>query len=190
MLTRLSSARGSRRSSTFRGRQSATAWIQIHVIQPEVAAGRGELAARLRMVSSVGAGAAQAILKADTRLPIREAEKLFERQLKLHLKFDNAVELTTDTDKARMFFIGQHAKLKREEQRMKFVREKLEKKCAEALDRHEVTSNSRREAGFGPWSAGRERLGWCHGGPVGKIVRVGKAASVQIEASGQARASC
>ena len=69
-----------------RGCQSATAWIQIHVIQPEVAAGRGELAARLRMVSSVGAGAAQAILKADTRLPIREAEKLLEAAIEAPLE--------------------------------------------------------------------------------------------------------
>lgn len=121
-----------------RGCRSATGWIQIHVIQPEIAAGRGELAARLRMVSAVGPVAAQVILKADTRLPIREAQKLFERKLKLQLKFDAAVELTTDTDKSRMFFIGQHAKLLFEEKRLQHAREKLEKKCAEALNRHEL----------------------------------------------------
>jgi len=50
-------------------------------------------------------------------------------------------------------------------------------------------SNSRRRAGFGPWPARREQLGRCHGGLAGKNVRVGKTASLQIEASGQARVS-
>ena len=122
----------------IRGCRSATGWIQIHVIRPEIAAGRGEVAARLRMVAALGPLAAKLILAADTRPPIQEAQKLFERQLKLHLKFDAAVEMTTDTDKSRRFFIGQNMRLLFEERRLKFAREKLEKKCAEALNRREL----------------------------------------------------
>ena len=57
-------------------------------------------------------------------------------------------------------------------------------------EREQVVSNSRRKAGFGLWPASREQLGRRHGGLAGKNVRVGKVASLQIEASGQARASC
>ena len=120
----------------IRGTRSAWAWIQVYVIQPELASGHAELAARLRMVSAVGTIAAQAILKADTRLPINEAQKLFERQLKLHLKFDAAVNMTSDTNKNRLFFMRQHMRLMQGQKRLEFAREMLEKKCAEALDRH------------------------------------------------------
>ena len=122
-----------------RGCRSATHWVSIHVIQPELAAGRDELVARLRMVSAVGTLAAKAILQADTRLPICEAQKLFERQLKLHLKFDAAVEMTPGTNKNHLFFIRQHALLKLEERRLEFAREKLQKKCEEILDRHKLS---------------------------------------------------
>jgi hypothetical protein len=121
-----------------RGCHLATHWVYIHIIQPELAAGRGDLAARLRMVSAVGTLAAKVILQADTRLPIREAQKLFERQLKLHLKFDAAIEMTPDTNKNRLFFIQQHAKLQLEERHLKLAREKLVRKCEEALDRHKL----------------------------------------------------
>ena len=113
-------------------------WVHVHLIKPELAAGRAELAARLRMVAAVGMVGARAILNADMRLPIREAEKVFYRQLKLGLKLDAAIEMTTDTNKTRMFFIRHHARLMHEEQRLKFAREKLEKKCAEAINRHEL----------------------------------------------------
>lgn len=122
----------------IRGTRSAWAWIQVYVIQPELASGRADLAARLRMVSAVGTIAAQVILKADTRLPINEAQKLFERQLKLHLKFDAAVNMTSDTNKNRLFFIRQHVRLMQGQKRLEFAREMLEKKCEEALDRHKL----------------------------------------------------
>ncbi len=80
----------------------ARGWIDAHVIRPELAAGRADLAARLRMVSAVGAAAARAILQADTRLPSNEGQRLFERQLKLYLKFEAAIDMTLDTDKTRL----------------------------------------------------------------------------------------
>ena len=49
-----------------------------------------------------------------------------------------------------------------------------------------ITSNSRRRTGFGLWPACRVQLKRCHGELVGRNVRVGKTASLQIEASGQA----
>ena len=118
-----------------RGTGLATHWINSRVIQPELAAGRHDLAARLRMVAAVGPLGAQAILKADNRLPVREAQKLFDRDLKLHVKFNAAVAMTPDTTKTRLSFIKLHAKLQIEKQRLKLAREKLQQKCAEAIDR-------------------------------------------------------
>ena len=60
---------------------SATFWVEKYVVKPELAAGHADLAARLRMISAIGSAAAQAILVADTRVPLREAQRLFERQL-------------------------------------------------------------------------------------------------------------
>lgn len=121
-----------------RGTRTAVGWVHVHLIKPELAAGRADLVARLRMAAALGMVGARAILKADARLPIREAEKWFDRQLRLSLKLDAAMEMTTDTNKTRTFFIRHHARLVHEEKRLKFAREKLEKKCAEALNRHEL----------------------------------------------------
>ncbi len=121
-----------------RGTRSAVDWVHIRLIKPELAAGNADLAARLRMAAAVGTAGARAILKADTRLPIREAEKLFARQLKLSLKFDAALETMPDTTETRLFFIRQHSRLMFEKERLKLAREKLERKCAEALDRYEL----------------------------------------------------
>ena len=117
---------------------AATQWVNIHVIQTELAAGHGDLAARLRMVAAVGPQGARAILTADTRLPMHEAERLFDRDLKLHLKFDAAVKMTPDTEKTRLFFIKWYTELKNEKQRLQLAREKLQQKCEEAMDRCKV----------------------------------------------------
>jgi hypothetical protein len=122
----------------IRGLRSASAWINTHVILPELEAGRADLAARLRFVSAVGTRAAEAILKADTRLPIAEGQRLFERQLKLHLKFEAAAEMTPNDNRSRLFFMRQHGMLIFEKKRLEFAREKLGKKCVEALDRHKL----------------------------------------------------
>ena len=122
-----------------RGLRSAFGWIDPHVIRPELAAGRADLAARLRMVCAVGPLGAQVILRADTRLPIDESQRLFERQLKLHLKFDAAMELTLDTPKNQIFFLRRHMALMQEEKRLELAREKLEKKCVEAINRHKLS---------------------------------------------------
>ena len=60
--------------------------------------------------------------------------------------FDAAVAMTTDTDSNRWRFMRQHQKLVTEKERLKFAREKLEKKCAEAINRHELAKMQAEDA--------------------------------------------
>jgi hypothetical protein len=46
--------------------------------------------------------------------------------------------MTSDTNKNRLFFMRQHMRLMQGQKRLEFAREMLEKKCAEALDRHKL----------------------------------------------------
>ncbi len=68
-----------------RGCRNAVGWFAAHVIGPELAAGRSELAAKLKLVAAVGPVGAQAVLDVGSRVPVTAGEHLFQRKLRLHL---------------------------------------------------------------------------------------------------------
>ncbi len=120
-----------------RGAREQTGWIRAHVIQPEIAAGRDSLAARLKLVASAGPSAARAVLDADGRVPLDAAERLFDRRLKLHLKFDAAVAMPLKTDRQKMSFLRMYTDLTLRERRLCLEERELQERCLEALRKHE-----------------------------------------------------
>jgi len=119
--------------------RDAVGWIHHHVIQPEYDRENGQLASKMKAATAGGPIVARAILDLESRVPVTAAEKLFDRQLALHLKLDAALELPLSTNREKMFFIKLYAQLQWQEKRLKLTERKLEKQCAEAHARQERT---------------------------------------------------
>jgi hypothetical protein len=116
----------------------AVGWIHWKVIEPERKAGRHELAARLKFVASAGPPGARAVLDLDTRVPLDEGQRLYDRRLKLFLKAEAAVELPIDSNRERMFFLRTYADIRLRENRLRLDEQRLQRRCHAALDKQEL----------------------------------------------------
>ncbi len=116
----------------------AVAWIHLQVVKPEKNAGREDLAARLKLVASVGAVAARAVLDADSRLPPGVGERLFDERLRLNLKFLAAADMPIRSNREKMFFIKAHAAILAREERLRLAQRRLEEQCQRAREKHEL----------------------------------------------------
>jgi hypothetical protein len=121
-----------------RGMRSATGWLSIHVIRHECRAGNTALAARMKLALVAGVEGVNAVLAMDHGAPLDEAERLFQRKLKLGLKFDEAAEMPIDSPRSRVNFVKLYVYLQQTEQQLEFAEKKLAARCAEARDRHEL----------------------------------------------------
>lgn len=118
--------------------RDAVGWIHAQVIRPEQSRGNGQLASKMKAAVAGGPVVAQAILDLDSRMPVTAGEKLFDRKLTLHLKFDEAAELSLSTNREKMFFMKLYVELQSQENRLKLAERKLERRCAEARDKLEL----------------------------------------------------
>jgi hypothetical protein len=117
--------------------REAVGWIHVQVIEPERAAGRENLVARLKFATAVGPVGARAVLDLDTRIPLNEGQRLFDRRLKLHLKCDAAAEMTIETNREKMFFIRTYVHQQVEQDRLQLRERELSQRCQESLDKYE-----------------------------------------------------
>ena len=121
-----------------RGRRQHVGWVQAHIVIPAQRADGLELAARLKLVAAAGPVAARAVLDCDSRVPIEEGKRLFDRRLKLSLKFDAACSMPLDSDRDRLAFLRMHVEMMGREQNLRLQERKLEQRCRKALDQHEL----------------------------------------------------
>jgi hypothetical protein len=70
----------------------ASGWVVCQVIIPEIQAGAFDMAAKLRVAFFGGPVMARAILDARVRLPDNDADRLFDREVLLQLKLQEALE--------------------------------------------------------------------------------------------------
>ncbi|MEI8374219.1 MAG: hypothetical protein WCJ35_15460 [Planctomycetota bacterium] len=117
--------------------RDAFGWVVTHIINPELAAGNVDLVTKLRLVAAVGPRGAIAILDAGSRAPITAGEKLFQRKLNLHLKYDRAMTMT-EGPKHDFRFVRLYPNLKVQENRLEILEKGLTEKCNEALRKHEL----------------------------------------------------
>jgi hypothetical protein len=112
----------------------AVAWISASVIRPEQKAGRTQLAARLKLALMAGPEAGRALVSCDLSGPVDEAERLFQRDLKLAAKFEEAADLPLHSERETVAVLN----LKIEQMRLGLAKAELAEKCAKVRERHEL----------------------------------------------------
>lgn len=118
--------------------RQATTWILDNVITPEQQRGNGDLAARMKFAHAGGPVAAKTLLDAEGRVALKQGVDLFNKKIQLHLKFDQAQQLSLETDRDKMFFIRRHGELLYREQRLRIEEQKLEQRCQKAFHKQKV----------------------------------------------------
>jgi hypothetical protein len=118
--------------------RDATDWLASHVIAAEQRDGNEELAAKLRIAIGGGAEAARAILDLDDDLPCDQADRLFVRRLKLHIKFDQAMAIPLVDDSSKMRLVKLHADIQISLRGLELESQKLVQKCIESRNRFEL----------------------------------------------------
>jgi hypothetical protein len=112
----------------------AMAWVLAHVIRPEQKAGRTELAARLKLALMAGPEAARALVSCELSGPVDEAERLFQRDLKLAAKIEEAADLPLRSERETLAVLRLPVEIKR----LDLAKAKLAEKCTKARERHEL----------------------------------------------------
>ncbi len=112
----------------------AVAWISARVISPEQKAGRTQLAARLKLALMAGPEAARALVSCELCGPIDEAERLFQRDLKLHAKLDEATDLPLRSERETLAVLQLPIQI----MRLDLAKAKLAEKCTKVRERHEL----------------------------------------------------
>jgi hypothetical protein len=108
-------------------------WIAAHVINPERRRGRSQLAAKLKLAAN-GPDAARAVLNGSARLPLDDAGRLFDQRLRLHAKFDEAIESPLDP----MSFLKLYVRLEIQRERIEQEKFKLAERSKQADRRYEL----------------------------------------------------
>ena len=112
----------------------AVAWIAVEVIRPEQKAGRTQLAARLKLALMAGPEAARALVSSGESGLVEEADRLFQRDLKLAAKFEEAADLPLHSGPETVAVLN----LKVEQMRLGLAKAELAEKCAKVRERHEL----------------------------------------------------
>ena len=116
----------------------ATSWLASNVIAKERDKGKAELAAHLKLAICAGPSAVRAICDVASGAPVDEAERLFERHLRLCAKVDEAVAMPVTSEKHAVQLLKNVAQLELEKKRLELEGQKLAQRCAAAHDRHEL----------------------------------------------------
>ena len=124
---------------------SSVQWLSTHVVERERSSGNTELASQLRLAIIGGRVVARALLDAESRMPMDEGQRLFDRQLKLQLKLEQAVSAPIDTNRDKLKFLKLDLDLRLRQKKLDLQRQKFVVRCEEAARRHKVAM-SRREA--------------------------------------------
>ena len=119
--------------------REATSWLSVHVIRKERRCGDPVLAGRLQLAACMGPVAVRAVLAAEEGLPIDEADRLFQQKLRLQVKMDEAIAMPLTSDKELVKFFSRATWMQVELKRIELGTKKLEHKCAQARDRHELS---------------------------------------------------
>jgi hypothetical protein len=121
-----------------RSARKAISWVSCQVINAEERAGKVDLAARLWCAYFGGPLVAQLILDADDRLPIDEANRLFDQSIQLHLKVKEAMAIPLRSEESLLEFTRLYLDYRCRIARLELDREKLRHRCEQDLRRQEV----------------------------------------------------
>lgn len=111
--------------------REAVGWIVAHVIMPEQRDGNNTFAAKLRAAHAGGSAVARQIVDSDASLPLAQGHRLFDRQLRLELKYHEALELPLDSPRHQLQFLAFCHRLELDRERLELDRQKFEFHCEE-----------------------------------------------------------
>lgn len=132
--------------------REAIGWIMAHVVHPEERDGNTAFISKLKAAFAGGPEIARQILESETALPLAEGARLFDRQLRLELKLDQALGLPLDTSTDKLRFLQWYyrretdrVRLELEKQKFEFRMEEVRRKqrAAEALLERRVQERER-----------------------------------------------
>ncbi len=109
-------------------------WISVEVIRPEQKAGRTQLAARLKLALMAGPQAARALVSSAVSGLVDEADRLFQRDLKLAAKIEEAGDLPLRSEREALSVLQLPIQIKR----LNLAKATLAEKCTKARERHEL----------------------------------------------------
>jgi len=125
----------------------ASDWIICHVIIPEKQNDTWDVVAKLRLAYFGGPVMARAILDARARLPFDGAEQLFDREVLLHVKLQEALEAPL-SDGEQMEYLKLYMDYEIKRQRLELDKKKFAHECGRDEHRGAPASQSQEtEAG-------------------------------------------
>lgn len=125
----------------------ASGWVVGQVIIPEIRAGSLDLAAKLRLAFFGGPVMARAILDARVRAPFESADRLFDREVLLHLKLQEALEAPLGEGE-RIEFLKLYLQYDINRRRLELDRKKFAYECEHA-ERRSKSENESQETAAG-----------------------------------------
>jgi hypothetical protein len=114
-----------------RSRLNARGWVSCQVIRPLVRSGAADLATQLKFAFFGGPAAARAILDARIGVPPQEAQRLFDRDLLLHVKAQAALEMPLE-DGQQLEFLTLFLKYDLDQKRLELDQRKFALRCRQA----------------------------------------------------------
>lgn len=117
--------------------REATCWLAAHVIEPAARNGDHKLASKQKLAIVAGPQAIRSLLDTEGGVPLDEAERLFARHVKLHVKIDVATNMVTSTPQDSVRFLKLYAANDLQMRRLKLAGEKLAQQCVARREKHE-----------------------------------------------------
>ena len=108
----------------------ASGWVVCRVIIPETQAGAFDLTAKLKLAYFGGSIVARAILDSRVRQPTKAADRIFDREVLLHLKFQEAMEAPLD-ERERLKYLELYLRYDISRRQLKLDKEKFAHQCAQ-----------------------------------------------------------
>lgn len=124
----------------FDVRESLTAvgWVFSSVIRPAQLNGNGTFAAKLKAVYAGGPVVARALLDGETRISTVPGERLFDREMQLHLREDEALQVPLDSPRHALRFLKLSWRYQTECQRLELDKQKFAAACRENQRKHAI----------------------------------------------------
>jgi hypothetical protein len=116
----------------------AIGWVTCEVINAEERAGNVDLATRLRVAYFGGPLVAQLILDADDRIPVDEADRLFDQSTLLHLKVKAAMAVPLCTEQSLLEFTKLYLDYRHKSDKLELAKEKFRHRCEQDLRPQDV----------------------------------------------------
>ena len=114
------------------------AWIRGKVIRPFEDAGKTTFASRLKVALAGGAAVAQNVIESDVRIPVEEAERIVDAELKLHQKLVEATDILIGGSADAVQLLTAHMEHTLAVKQLEFEREKFREQCEAEARRHEI----------------------------------------------------